>query len=503
MGRVRSGAAPGQGSEIEIKLALPSGCSDRLRRQLAAVPALARQAPVRQQVHNLYYDTPDQALRRQRAALRIRRVDGEGGSQWLQTLKTADKGLSALSQRGEWEVPVGGPALHHQALCGAPPWRRLDPDGAVFAALEPCFSTDFERTRWTVRLRGGAAIEVALDVGVIAADGRTAPVCELELELLSGAPEALFRLAGQIARRVAVLPLSASKAQRGFVLAQDMLDAPQRAQPPVPPRRASAQALAGPLLAEMFDQFTANLHSLLAADHAALVHQARVGWRRFRSALRLLRPVLAVPPPDGSALQPLLDRLGALRDLDVASTQTLPTLRSAYVAGDAARAAAWGALEQSFQAAAALQRKAVRLALQEPLTGQALLGMTQWLAALEAAPPAKNIPARRWARARVAQLSKRWRAARRGAVDVASQHQARLLAKRLRYNIEALRPLLPQRAGRWHERARQQQTEAGELRDTVQAGVLAAGLGAPPEVVAFLRGVAVGLARPGAQDDGV
>jgi len=155
MGRVRSGAAPGQGSEIEIKLALPSGCSDRLRRQLAAVPALARQAPVRQQVHNLYYDTPDQALRRQRAALRIRRVDGEGGSQWLQTLKTADKGLSALSQRGEWEVPVGGPALHHQALCGAPPWRRLDPDGAVFAALEPCFSTDFERTRWTVRLALG------------------------------------------------------------------------------------------------------------------------------------------------------------------------------------------------------------------------------------------------------------------------------------------------------------------------------------------------------------
>jgi CHAD domain-containing protein len=88
-------------------------------------------------------------------------------------------------------------------------------------------------------------------------------------------------------------------------------------------------------------------------------------------------------------------------------------------------------------------------------------------------------------------------------VDAAGQHQARLLAKRLRYNIEALRPLLPQRAGRWHERARQQQTEAGELRDTVQAGVLATGLGAPPEVVAFLRGVAVGLARPGAQDDGV
>lgn len=159
MGRVRSGAAPGQGSEIEIKLALPSGCSDRLRRQLAAVPALARQAPV-QQVHNLYYDTPDQALRRQRAALRIRRVDGEGGSQWLQTLKTADKGLSALSQRGEWEVPVGGPALHHQALCGAPrggvwtrmvrcllPWSLVFPPTSS-APAGPCGCVVAPPSRW-------------------------------------------------------------------------------------------------------------------------------------------------------------------------------------------------------------------------------------------------------------------------------------------------------------------------------------------------------------------
>lgn len=496
-------AAPGQGAEIEIKLALPAGSAGPLLRRLSAVPALARHRPVHQQVHNLYYDTSDQALRRQRAALRIRRVDGGVVPQWLQTLKTADAGLSALSRRGEWEVPVDGPALQQDALREAPPWRRLDPDGTLFAALKPCFSTDFERTRWTVRLRGGTVIEVALDVGQIVADGRTAPVCELELELLSGPPEALFRLAGQIARRVAVLPLSASKAQRGFALAQGVLDAPQRARPPVPPRRASLQALAVPLLSEMFDQFTANLHALLGADHPELVHQARVGWRRFRSALRLLGPGLAVPPPAWPGLQPLLDLLGELRDLDVACTQTLPTLQPAYVAGDARRALTWAAVEQSFRAAATLQRKAVRLALQEPLTGQALLGITHWLEALGAAPQAPAVPARRWARERVARLRLRWKKARRDAVDAAGQHRARLLAKRLRYNIEALRPLLPERAGRWHERASQQQADVGALRDTVQAGVLAARLEAPLEVVAFLRGVAAGLEPPAVPDDGV
>lgn len=496
-------AAPGQGAEIEIKLALPAGSAGPLLRRLSAVPALARHRPVHQQVHNLYYDTSDQALRRQRAALRIRRVDGGVEPQWLQTLKTVDAGLSALSRRGEWEVPVDGPALQQDALREAPPWRRLDPDGTLFAALKPCFSTDFERTRWTVRLRGGTAIEVALDVGQIVADGRTAPVCELELELLSGPPEALFRLAGQIARRVAVLPLSASKAQRGFALAQGVLDAPQRARPPVPPRRASLQALAVPLLSEMFDQFTANLHALLGADHPELVHQARVGWRRFRSALRLLGPGLAVPPPAWPGLQPLLDLLGELRDLDVACTQTLPTLQPAYVAGDARRALTWAAVEQSFRAAATLQRKAVRLALQEPLTGQALLGITHWLEALGAAPQVPAEPARRWARERVARLRLRWKKARRDAVDAAGQHRARLLAKRLRYNIEALRPLLPERAGRWHERASQQQADVGALRDTVQAGVLAARLEAPPEVLAFLRGVAAGLEPPAVPDDGV
>jgi len=489
----RTAAAPGPGAETEIKLALPAGGTAPLLRQLGAVPALARHPPVRQQVHNLYYDTPGQDLRRQRAALRIRRVEGDGAPQWLQTLKTADAGLSALSRRGEWEVPVDGPALQQDALRGAPPWPQLDPDGTLFATLQPCFSTDFERTRWTVRLRGGATIEVALDLGEIVAAGRTAPLCELELELLAGPPEALFTLAGQIARRVAVLPLSASKAERGFALAQGVLDAPRHARAPALGRRTSVQALAGPLLAEMFDQFTANLHALLGADHPELVHQARVGWRRLRSAQRLLRPGLAVSPPSWLGLRPLLDLLGELRDLDVASTQTLPAWQPAFAAEDARRAALWAEVEQSFQAAANQCRQAVRRALQEPGAGQALLATVQWLEALAAAPPALPLPARHWARERVAHLHTRWKAARAQAVDAAGQHRARLLAKRLRYNIEAFGPLLPARAARWHARASAHQDEVGALRDAVQAGVLAARLKAPPEVQAFLRGVAAGL----------
>ena len=484
-------AAPAAGAEIELKLALPAGGGAALLRKLAVVPALARVAPVRQQLHNQYFDTPAQDLRARRAALRLRRVQGAGaGEQWLQTLKTADAELSALSQRGEWEVPVPGPALQPKALRAAPPWRRLDPDGTFLAALQPCFTTDFERTCWTLHQRGGVVIELALDQGRIHAGGCSAPIAELELELLAGPPEALFRLAAQIARRVPVLPLSASKAQRGFALAQGLLDAPRRARPPVLGARPLLQDLAAALLGETFDQFCTNLHGLLDADHPELVHQARVGWRRWRSALRLCLPDLSLPQTTWPGLEPLLGLLGELRDLDVACTQTLPAAQGAYVDGSPTRAADWERTAQAFQQAAAVQRKAVRLALQEPMTGQALLGLVQWIAALPQAAPATPRPARRWARQRTERLHQRWKKAQRKASDPASLHRARLLAKRLRYTIEALQPLLPGATQRWHAQALQAQEQVGRLRDVHMAALLAARLQAPAEVVAFLRGMA-------------
>ncbi|HQQ71882.1 MAG TPA: CYTH domain-containing protein, partial [Alicycliphilus sp.] len=185
-------------TEVELKLAL----SARDAARLAQVPALARIAPTRERLYSIYHDTPALDLLRRRVALRLRR-EGEGAqARWLQTLKTAGDAASALSRRGEWEMPVAGPALEPERLAGTP-WDELDPGGDWAAALRPCFSTDFERTRWLLRARGGAVIEVALDCGQITGGGRSEPLCELELELLQGPPEALLTLARRIARHVA------------------------------------------------------------------------------------------------------------------------------------------------------------------------------------------------------------------------------------------------------------------------------------------------------------
>ncbi len=490
--------------EIELKLALPSSDPSSLAKRLARVPVLARRKPTHQHLHNVYYDTPEQILRQKCVALRIRRVGSDAKPRWLQTLKTGGRGDSALSQRGEWEVSVPSATLALDVL-KATPWSAIDPDGTVFQALAPSFVTTFERTSWSVRRRDGSVIEVALDLGHIVAGEKNTPICELELELLAGQPAALFDLAQQIARTIAVLPVNMSKAERGYALGLDSQDKPLGAKPPKLASDLSLTAAAGRVLREMFCQFTTNLNALRTSDDPEVVHQARVGWRRFRSALRLFKPALAVDAvPSWQALQPLLSFLGELRDLDVAWTDTLPPLADAYTAGDARRTDVWQAMTQALLQAANLQRKSVRYALQVPAVGATLLAATQWLEELSAlngpgdAGIELKVSLQGWARRRIVRLHEQLKVAGKDRSSPDSQHRVRILAKRMRYGIEALRTLLPKRrAKRWYQQATSLQLSLGAARDVMQAGALVAKLEADRGLVEFLRGVGVGQTRPG------
>jgi inorganic triphosphatase YgiF len=485
--------------EIELKLALPTSDPQGLAKRLARTPLLARRKATQLQLHNIYYDTPEQRLHQERIALRLRRVGSDAKPTWLQTLKMGGRSDSALSQRGEWEVAVPGAELARQVL-DATPWSVMDPDGGVFAALSPCFVTTFERTSWSVRKQGGSIVEVSLDIGqVVAGDKRTA-LCELELELIAGQPAALFAVAQQIARTLAVLPLNTSKAERGYALLQDAVNLPRRAQPPALTAGMALADAARQVLREMFGQFTSNLDALRNSDDPELVHQARVGWRRLRSALQLFKPALAREAvPAWPSLGPLLTFLGELRDLDVARTETLAQFAGAYAAGNARREEKWQAMLQALTDAAKLQRKSVRYALETPAVGSTLLAITQWLEALPEQNGPGNaktdlkVPLRSWARRRIDRLHAQLKVALKDSANPESQHRARIFSKRLRYAIEALRPLLPKRqARRWHLQATALQTSIGATRDMQQAAALVARLEADPGLAEFLRGVAVG-----------
>ncbi len=490
---------PPASQELELKLSLPLGNPSNLRQQLARVPVLARRKASRLSLHNIYYDTPDQQLRQQRAVLRLRRVGDDDSCQWLQTFKTGSSDTSALSQRGEWESPVASAALSRTAL-QATPWSDMDADGNLFAALQPCFVTAFERTLWLVRRRDGSVVEVALDLGQIEANGQRAPICELELELKAGPPSALFEIAQEIARTVAVLPANTSKAQRGFLLAQEGLHRPYRAQPPRLTPKLPVQLLAQQVLRNTFAQFTNNLESLRVSDDPEVVHQTRVGWRRFTSALQLFKKCLPLAAPTPSeALRALLADLGELRNLDVAQTETLPALASAYVMGDAQRAQSWQAMTAALTQACNLQRDVVRRAMQQAAVGTSLLAMVHWLESMATdgeVTSGHEVSLSRWSRQRMQRLNQRLEDAQKLADTPKLWHRVRILAKRLRYNTENLQDLLPRKlAAQGAQHATAIQSSLGAARDLAYVGSLATRLNLDRGLAEFLRGVAVGAKR--------
>ena len=485
--------------EVELKLALPGADPLTLARRLAQIPILARRKSTRLHLHNLYFDTPDSALRQQRVALRLRRVGDGNNTQWLQTLKTTGRSDSALSQRGEWETPARGASLSLKALQGTP-WPDIDLDGELFRTLAPVFETSFDRTVWLLRRPGGTVVEIALDIGQIRHGERFTPICEIELELKAGPAAALFDVAHQLACSIAVLPASASKAERGYALAQGTIHTALRARPQRLSAKLPRTEMAQRILQEMFSQFTSNLHSFLFADEPELVHQARVGWRRFKSARRLFAPLLvAQGAPSWQVLLALLTCLGKLRDLDVARIETLPAAADAYIAADPRRAEVWRTMTEALQQAAHLQRKAVRYAMQDPALGACLLATTEWLEGLNAsaaAEPALAEPKgslRRWTKSRIRRLHAQLRLASASAAEPEQEHRVRILAKRMRYNLEALASLLPgKKAQAWLLQATKLQAGLGARRDALQAASLVAELEIDRGLAEFLRGWALG-----------
>jgi CHAD domain-containing protein len=294
-----------------------------------------------------------------------------------------------------------------------------------------------------------------------------------------------------------------SKAERGYSITDGCLDKPLRAQPPSLTAKLSMHQATQRVLREMFCQFTSNLDLLCSSDNPEVVHQARVGWRRFKSALRLFKIALAHQAmPSWQALQPLLNLLGEVRNFDVACTETLPPLGAAYAASDEQRARDWQRMELALAQACSDLRKLARTALLQPGVGASLLEITQWLEELSTwvapDPIAFELKEtlRTWAKRRIKRLHDQLQLALLDSGDSDRLHRARIIAKRMRYSIEALQPLLPKkRSQRWHEQATELQLGIGAARDMGLAIALVDKLDTNPGLLDFLRGVAVGRQR--------
>jgi adenylate cyclase len=451
-------------NEVELKLSLPASAQRALLRHPLLRRAATRHAT---RLVNLYYDTPDLALRGHGVALRLRRQ----GKDWLQTIKCAGRSAAGLTTRPEWEDPYGG---HFDfTRIDDPKLREWLTKARRHDRLSPLFETNFTRTTWRFEAARGTVVLVMLDRGWIASGGRREEISELELELQTGSVDHIFRLALELADRLPLAPALLSKAERGYRLFRNDAPAPQKALPVALDRDMAPLDAFRAIALGCLEHLQHNHHGAVALDDPEYIHQMRVAARRLRAALRVFRPLLPagfedrlVPP-----LHELMVRLGAARDRDVLLAEIAePVLRA--LPDEPRLAALVGVItEERFRA----HGDAVTV-LRAPPFGRLMLLATAMLHQdLPAAAGPATAGLMAFARTRLRRLDRRVaRLADAAHVhDPASLHALRIGIKRLRYALEFFAPLLAKKSlpDLLRQLAAMQDT-LGQLNDLANAGRL-------------------------------
>lgn len=413
-------------TEIELKLQLSPKAAGKLARH----PLLANIASHKQQLLNTYFDTPELELHQRRIAVRFRKK----GWQWLCTVKSAEPASGGLAMRSEWET---------QATPGTFDFSHVD--NAEFRSflesridkLEPVFTTDFKRQSWQVPF-GESLIELVIDRGHIESRGRRTPICEIELELLSGKVEDIFWLTRQLQGDIHLHPAIASKAERGYNL---FLDAPLK---PFKARPAAINADMTPVEAfrcialNCLEHFQRNEQGLLTSRDPEFVHQARVALRRLRSAIKLFSPVL---PPEfvaayGQTWQTLGSALGEARNWDVFLTETLPPFLEAFPNDKGGKRLNKGAQRKAQNA-----RKSVSGLLATHEYPRLLLEFT---AAVYTVCQALPIPLEEFAQQQIARHVRKARKLTIRHIELTppERHKMRIALKKFRYTLDFFSPLV-------------------------------------------------------------
>jgi inorganic triphosphatase YgiF len=313
--------------ETELKLAARTSDLPAVRRALETIAASSGTAPrtLRSRLVSTYYDTPDRALARRGSTLRVRRARGK----FVQTVKSEggpdDSGLT----RGEWEDRVASEAPDPRATqTGA----FLSPE--VAAALRPVFRTEVSRLTIPLAPAPATRIEAAIDRGRICNGNETTPepISEVELELKSGQPTALYDVALQLLH-VAPLRLERrSKAERGYRLASHATAAAKgvHADAVVLQHGMTAEAVLRRMGHACLKHLLANEDAVLAGD-AEGIHQMRVSVRRLRAVLSSFAPLLPAEQQRWASneLRWFADILGESRNLDVFTGHLLRPARAA------------------------------------------------------------------------------------------------------------------------------------------------------------------------------
>lgn len=459
-----------QDREVELKfLCAP----EDLAAVLAAAPAGDDES---RELISVYFDTAAHDLQKAGASLRVRESKGRR----VQTLKRGE-GLS----REEYETPIEGLAPDPELG----PLKSLLPRGK---RLSPAFNVRVTRLQRTLRY-AGAEIELALDQGEVTGGSGKSPICEVELELKSGAPQALFELARELSRAAPLYISFDGKAARGQAL---VAGAPLRARRDgklrLPPAATVAQGFQV-IARSAIGQIAANAVALRDAADPEAVHQLRIAMRRLRSSFVTFAP--AVRDAGFAAVSTGLKGLGkitnAARDLDVFATDVLEPAK-----GVASPPSSLPALCAAVDAARLVARADVVDAVSSVGFRELLLEATAWVETggwltSEIANGPLNAFAGQALTARSDKLCKRGR--HMAKADDTGRHHVRIEAKKLRYAVEGFRSLYPGKSTRrFLGQLKALQDALGRLNDLATVERLMAGL-TLTQGAAFAAGELAGL----------
>ncbi len=473
--------------ETELKLRIAPEQLARLKRH----PLLKKHQvtrPTTRRLHNIYYDTPKLELHRSAMALRLRRV----GRQWLQTLKGGGSVKAGMHQRDEWEMPVRRAALDFSSAQTAE-WKAYLPL-RLRKKLLPVFTTDFSRNSRMLDWRG-AQIELCMDFGEVRTEHHSTPICELELELKSGAPERLFELALALLEIVPFELEQVSKAEQGYRLLMGYTDSPVKGVVPALAKNSTLAEALQTLIWSCLTHLQGNLRGATSSTDAEYLHQMRVALRRLRVVLRMAEKFRADESLSALSAEvaALCVALGKRREWDVFIAQTVQPM-CARMAGHAGLQALLAISERQRAACYAELRSAQQAHERQRLIVRFALWMNGDYWRLS---PQSTLPSLQdFASGRLRKLAKRF--AQSGlqldSLDNERLHALRIVAKKLRYSAEFFAALYDKKkTGSFLAALSEVQEVLGQINDVAVAHRLLDELAMLPELAS--HGEALILAK--------
>jgi inorganic triphosphatase YgiF len=228
---------------------------------------------------------------------------------------------AGLHQRNEWESDVKNKALDFkvlESLVDKNLFRQINKE------VTPIFETNFSRTICLI-LFDGAEIELSMDSGEIRAGESTRPISELELELKSGEPLQLFKLALALLDQIPLEVEHTSKAEYGYQLYTSTKPSVKKIRFPDLSECTNIAPALQCMIGSCLLHLQSNISGAIQKLDEEYLHQVRVSLRLLRVILSMLE--IFSPEDELSNLHVQVAELciefGQLREWDVFVTQTL------------------------------------------------------------------------------------------------------------------------------------------------------------------------------------